>query len=242
MIKAEDLQKHFGSKLVLNRVSFVARDGEITGILGANGAGKTTILRVISGVLRPSAGDAQIDGRSIRTDSCAAQMRLGSLLDHTGIYSRLTPRENLKYFARLRRVPSDVLGKRVESILEVLGLRRFADTPTSGFSHGERLKVALGRVLVHEPLNLVLDEPTNPLDILSIRNLRDSLKRMRDKGCCVVFSSHVLEEIQALCDRVVILSSGRVVAEGTISEVCSQTSSPTLEEAFIHVASAENQV
>ncbi len=242
MITTEGLQKRFGSRLVLNRVSFVARDGEITGILGANGAGKTTILRVISGVLRPSAGDAQIDGISIRAGSNAAQMRLGSLLDHTGIYSRLTPRENLVYFAKLRRLPSDTIEKRVNDILGLLDLRRIADTPTGGFSQGERMKVALGRVLVHQPSNLVLDEPTNALDILSIRNLRDFLKRMRDEGCCIVLSSHVLEEIQALCDRVVILSSGRVVAEGTIPEVCSQTSSPTLEEAFIHATSAEKQL
>ena len=241
MIKAEGLQKHFGSRLVLNGVSFVARDGEITGILGANGAGKTTILRMISGVLRPSAGDAQIDGRSIRTDSYAAQMRLGSLLDHTGIYSRLTPRENLMYFAKLRQVPSGVIEKRVSDTLDVLELSRFADTPTGGFSQGERMKVALGRVLIHQPLNLVLDEPTNGLDILSVRNLRDFLKRKRDEGCCIVFSSHVLEEMQALCNHVVILSSGRIAAEGTISEVCSQTSSPTLEEAFINAVSAEKQ-
>jgi sodium transport system ATP-binding protein len=193
MITTEGLQKQFGSRLVLNRVSFVARDGEITGILGANGAGKTTILRVISGVLRPSAGDAQIDGLSIRAGSNAAQMRLGSLLDHTGIYSRLTARENLMYFARLRRLPSDAIEQRVSDILGLLDLKRFADTPTAGFSQGERMKVALGRVLVHQPSNLVLDEPTNALDILSIRNLRDFLKRMRDEGCCIVFSSHVLE-------------------------------------------------
>ena len=241
MIKTESLQKQFGSRLVVKGVSFVARDVEISGILGANGAGKTTILRMISGVLRPSAGDAQIDGRSIRTDSYAAQTRLGSLLDHTGIYSRLSPRENLMYFARLRRVPPDVIEQRVDDILDALGLRQFADTPTGGFSQGERMKVALGRVLVHQPLNLVLDEPTNGLDILSIRSLRDSLKKMRNEGCCVVFSSHVLEEIQALCDRVVILGSGRIVAEGTITDVCSQTGSSNLEEAFIHSTLAETQ-
>ena len=241
MIETEGLQKQFGSRLVLSGVSFVARDGEITGILGANGAGKTTILRIISNVLRPSAGDAQIDGRSVWTDSYAAQMRLGSMLDHIGIYSRLTPRENLMYFARLRRVPSDVIEQRVNDVLDLLGLRRFADTPTGGFSQGERMKVALGRVLVHQPLNLVLDEPTNGLDILSIRNLRGSLKRMRNEGRCVVFSSHVLEEIQALCDRVVILCSGKIVAEGTVKEVCRQAGSSTLEEAFIHATSAEKQ-
>jgi sodium transport system ATP-binding protein len=242
MIEAVDLQKQFGTRLVLNAVSFVAHDREITGILGANGAGKTTILRMISGALMPSGGDARIDGAAIRTDSYGAQMKLGSLLDHTGIYSRLTPRENLMYFARLRQVPSEVIEQRVDDIIDGLGLGRLADTPTGGFSQGERMKVALGRVLVHQPMNLVLDEPTNGLDIPSIRNLRDSLKKMRNEGRCIVFSSHILEEIQTLCDRVVILGAGKVVAEGTVAEVCSRTSTSTLEEAFMHATLVEEQL
>jgi sodium transport system ATP-binding protein len=241
MIEIRDLQKHFGSHAAVSGVSFIARDGEITGILGANGAGKTTVLRMVAGVLRPSGGDAQIDERSVRTNPLAAQIHLGSLLDHTGIYSRLTPRENLMYFARLRQVPSVVIERRVDDTLELLGLMRLADTPTAGFSQGERMKVAVGRILVHRPPNLLLDEPTNALDILSIRNLRKLLEKMREEGSCILFSSHVLEEMQALCDCVVILCSGRVVAEGMIPEVCNQTNSSNLEEAFLHVTSAEVQ-
>jgi sodium transport system ATP-binding protein len=145
------------------------------------------------------------------------------------------------YFARLRQVPSVVIERRVDDTLELLGLMRLADTPTAGFSQGERMKVALGRILVHRPPNLLLDEPTNTLDIVTIRNLRKLLEKMREEGCCILFSSHVLEDIQGLCDRVVILCSGRVVAEGTIPEVCNQTNSCNLEEAFLHVTSAEVQ-
>ena len=237
MIEVHNLQKHFGPRVVVNGVSFVAPDGEITGILGANGAGKTTVLRMISGILTPSAGDAQIDGRSVHMDMGSAQMKLGSLLDHTGIYSRLTPRENLMYFGRLRQIPPNVIEHRVEDTLGLLGLKELADTPTTGFSQGERMKVALGRVLVHRPSNLLLDEPTNALDILSIRSLRKLLEKLREEGRCIVFSSHVLDEVQALCDRVVILCSGSIAAEGTISEICGQTNSSNLEEAFIGVTS-----
>lgn len=233
MIEVQKLQKMFGARTVVKNVSFVAPNGAITGILGANGAGKTTVLRMISGVLRPSGGDVFIDGSSVGKALPAAQERLGSLLDHTGVYSRLTARENLVLFGKLRQIPDDVLRVRVDETLRVLGLRDLADTRTAGFSQGERMKVALGRVLVHRPSNLILDEPTNALDILSIRALRSFLQSMREEGRCILFSSHVLDEIESLCDRVVILSSGDIVADGSIAEICEQTDCSSLEEAFV---------
>jgi sodium transport system ATP-binding protein len=242
MIESLGLQKKFGSRSVIKNISFTANDGEITGLLGVNGAGKTTVLRMIAGVLTPSAGDAEINGLSVRRNSSEAQAALGCLLGHTGIYSRLTARENLMYFGHLRQIPSDRLESMVDDVLNLLDLTELADTPTTGFSLGERMKVALGRSLVHSPSNLLLDEPTIALDILSVRNLRKFLERMREQGHCIVLSSHVLEEVQALCDRIAILHSGTIVVQGTIQEVCHQTQSPDLEAAFLNVTSPAKEL
>ena len=227
MIQVQNLAKSFDNRVAVRSLSFTAPDGAITGLLGANGAGKTTTLRMICGVLQPESGSVTIDGA------------LGALLDHIGIYPRLTVRENLAYFGMLRGMPPAVLAERVSQVLATLGLEAIADRRTAGFSQGERMKTALGRAILHAPKNLLLDEPTNGLDVPTVRSLRDLLRRWRHAGACVVFSSHVLEEVRALCDQVVIVDRGRLVAQGSPAELCRQTDSASLEDAFVKLTCTE---
>ena len=231
MIKVQELGKSFDHRAVVRNLSFDASDRAITGLLGSNGAGKTTTLRMICGVLKPDSGSIVID--DVARDSLSRQRRLGALLDHMGVYSRLTVRENLVYFGSLRGMSTRLLNERVNQVISILGLESIADRRTFGFSQGERMKTALGRAILDSPQNLLLDEPTNGLDIPTVRSLRDLLKRLRDAGTCVVFSSHVLDEVRALCDNVVVISSGSLVAQGSPSELCIQTNTASLEEAFV---------
>jgi len=231
MIQVEQLSKSFGHVHAVRDISFTAPDGAITGILGENGAGKTTTLGVICGLVRPDKGSIRVGpGDSTPIER---RRRLGALLDHKGLYERLTARENIAYFGRLQGIPRGALNARVQDVLMQLGLDRVADRRTAGFSQGERMKVALGRALVHGPAHLLLDEPTNGLDIPSVHGLREVLRRMRDRGACIVFSSHVIEDIRALCDRVVIVSRGRVIADGDATAICRQAKQSTLEDAFL---------
>lgn len=228
MIQVQNLSKSFHNRPVVRSLSFTAGDGSITGLLGANGAGKTTTLRMICGVLQPDAGAIDTgDGR------------VGALLDHIGIYPRLTVRENLEYFGRLHGMGPAALAQSVNGVLERLGLQAIADRRTAGFSQGERMKTALGRAILHGPRNLLLDEPTNGLDVPTVRSLRDLLRRLRDAGACIVFSSHVLDEVRALCDKVVVIDRGRVAAEGPPAELCVQTGSASLEDAFVKLTCPE---
>jgi sodium transport system ATP-binding protein len=242
MITVKGLEKRFGSVRAVAQASFEARDGAITGLLGANGAGKTTTLRMVAGVLKPDEGSIRVGGESPADDIEAAQRDLGVLLDHAGIYPRLTARENLRYFGKLRRVPPARLEDRIERILGDFGLAELGDRPSAGFSTGERMKVALGRALVHEPRHLVLDEPTNGLDVPTVRMLRNLLKQLRDSGLCIVFSSHVLGEVEAICDHVAVVSSGRVVAEGSVADLCERAGAGSLEDAFVTLISEEEAV
>ncbi len=237
MIKVHQLGKRFDSRPVVRDLSFTASDGAITGLLGANGAGKTTTLRMICGVLQPDTGTIVIDDMLADGDSLGRQRRIGALLDHMGIYTRLTVRENLAYFGKLRGMPPELIKERIHAVISILGLESIVDRRTVGFSQGERMKTALGRALLHSPQNLLLDEPTNGLDIPTIRSLRNLLQRLRDSGTCIVFSSHVLEEVRALCDKVVIISGGRIAGEGSASAVCGQAAASSLEEAFVTLTS-----
>ena len=238
MIKLEKLRKSFNGRSVLRDLSFEAPDGAITGLLGVNGAGKTTTLRTICGVLQPESGSITIDDETGESGSPQMQHTVGALLDHTGLYARLTVRENLEYFARLRGMNGQALSRATDRVIFILGLEAIAGRATAGFSQGERMKTALGRAILHSPRNLLLDEPTNGLDILTIRSLRELLKRLRDEGTCVIFSSHVLEEVRALCDTVVVISDGRIAGQGSAAELCSQTSTACLEDAFVQLTSA----
>ena len=233
MIQVREVTKRFDGFAAVSNLSFDADNRAITGLLGANGAGKTTTLRMIAGVLSPDEGGIHVGGENPQVDAVAAQKRLGALLDHTGLYPRLTARENVEYFARLRGMPRATRGERIQAMLADLGLAAIADRAVAGFSQGERMKVALGRALVHRPSHLLLDEPTNGLDVPTQRTLRALLKVLRDSGTCIVFSSHVLSEIEDLCDRVVVIAKGSVVGEGTIEELCRATGTATLEAAFL---------
>jgi sodium transport system ATP-binding protein len=233
LICTEHLHKSFGAVRAVEDVSFIAHDGEITGLLGPNGAGKTTTLRMLYTLMQPDAGRIVIDGIDTRTQPLDAQRRLGVLPDARGLYRRLTARENIEYFAALHGLPAASVRPRIDALLETLSMREFAERRVEGFSQGERLKTALARALVHDPHNVLLDEPTNGLDIMSTRKLREFLGQLRAEGRCVLFSSHVMQEVSALCDRIVIIAQGRVIADGSAEELRARAREQSLEEAFV---------
>lgn len=233
MIAVSDLKKRFGNVVALDGVSFTAPDGVVTGLLGPNGAGKTTTLRVVCTLMRPDSGHAAIDGHDVEKDPMAARITLGVLPDAHGLYPRLTAREHVRYAGALHGLRKSELESRVDAVLKSLDMSSIADRRTEGFSHGETMKVALARALVHDPKNVVLDEPTRGLDVMSTRGLRDVVRRLRGEGRCVVFSSHVMQEVAALCDRVVVIARGRVVAEGSPDEMCAKAGKESLEDAFV---------
>jgi sodium transport system ATP-binding protein len=235
MIEASALCKRFGSIDAVNGMSFAARDGEITGLLGPNGAGKSTCLRMMYGVLTPDSGSARIDGIDIRGETSAARAHLGVLPHAAGLYNNLTARENMNYFGSLQGIGRERLRRRADELARALGMETFIDRRVKGFSQGQRIKVALARALVHDPGNLILDEPTNGLDVMAIRSLREMLRVLRDQGRCILFSSHVMQEVAALCDRVVIIGHGRVLADDTPQAIRERSGAQTLEEAFLHV-------
>ena len=235
MIEASGLCKRFGSIEAAKDVSFVARDGEITGLLGANGAGKSTCLRMLYGVLTPDSGRACIDGIDIRGETSKARAHLGVLPHAAGLYNNLTARENIGYFGALHGMAPQLLESRTQELSRSLGMDGFLERRAKGFSQGQRIKTALARALVHDPGNIVLDEPTNGLDVMAIRNLREMLLELKEQGRCVLFSSHVMQEVAALCDRVVIIGHGRVLADATVQEIRERSGTATLEEAFLQV-------
>ena len=239
MIRAEKLEKRFGSVTAVDSVSFTAPDGAVTGLLGPNGAGKTTALRMIYGLMKPDSGRVEVDGRDIAADPLAAQARLGVLPDVAGLYPRLTAREHIHYFGRLHGLNGAEVESRAQSWIDLLDMRAFADRRVAGFSHGERTKVALARALVHQPQNILLDEPTNGLDVMSTRTVRDVIRRLRAEGGCVLFSSHVMQEVSALCDRIIVIAHGRVAAEGSPDELLGLTGKSSLEDAFVALVGLE---
>jgi sodium transport system ATP-binding protein len=237
MLHAHQLQKRFGTVTAVSRVSFTAPDRMITGLLGANGAGKSTTLAMICGLLPPDGGMTEIEGRCASAAERRAQ--IGALLDHHGLYARLTVRENIEYHAALQGLGGTALRRGTEDVLARLDLHGLAHRRAAGLSQGERLKVALARAIVHAPRHVLLDEPTNGLDVPAVRSLRALLREMRDEGRCIIFSSHVLDEVRALCDRVVVMARGRVVAEDTIDGFATRSRTGTLEEAFVKLITPE---
>ena len=242
MIAMRGVRKRFGHVEAVRDVTFQAADGTVTGLLGPNGAGKTTTLRILSGLMPPDAGSVHVDGADVVADPIGAQRHMGLLPDARGLYPRLTPREHMHYFGSLHGLDSTTLRERTEALVRRLGLEAIADRRVAGFSQGERTKVALARALVHGPRNVILDEPTNGLDVMSTRSLRSLIRDLRQEGCCVVFSSHVMQEVTALCDRIVVIAHGTVVAEGTADELRQQTGQADLEDAFVSLAGLEAKV
>jgi len=236
MIRVDAVSKSFGKRgevHAVRDVSFLAPDGQITGLLGPNGAGKTTLLRMLATLIVPDEGAATVGGLDVVRDRYAVREGIGVLSDARGIYPRLTARENISYYGTLHGLAGAGLENRIATLLQTLGLEALADRRTQGFSQGEKMKVAIARALVHDPATILLDEPTNGLDIMSVRALREQLRLLRGAGKCVLFSSHVMQEVAALCDRIVILGAGRVVAAGTASELITWSGAATLEDAFV---------
>jgi len=238
VIEARELRKAFGARQAVDGVSFVAQDGQITGLLGANGAGKTTTLRMLYTLMQPDAGQVIVDGLDARHEPLAVRRRLGVLPDARGLYRRLTARENIAYFAALQGLDARAAATRIDALLDTLAMRDIADRRAEGFSQGERLKTALARALIHDPGNVLLDEPTNGLDVMATRALRAFLRGLAAQGRCVLFSTHVMQEVAALCDRIVIIARGRVVADGTADALREQAHERSLEEAFVKLIGA----
>jgi sodium transport system ATP-binding protein len=241
MIQATNLRKSFGAVQAVDGVSFNAPDGVVTGLLGPNGAGKTTSLRMVYGLMQPDSGTVSIDGQDVTSDPVSAQRRLGVLSDMSGLYPRLTSREHIRYFGELHGVPAAALEKQMNQLIEILDLKSIADRRVGGFSHGERTKVALARALVHNPQNIILDEPTNGLDVMSTRAVREVIRHLKAENRSVVFSSHVMQEVSALCDRIVVIAHGRVVAEGTADDLISLSGKRTLEDAFVSLVGLQGE-
>ncbi len=245
MIEVQQLAKRFvqgrGKRArevrAVDGVSWRAEDGRITGLLGPNGAGKTTTLRMVAALIAPDAGRVAVDGIDVATEPMRALARMGVLSDARGLYPRLTARENIVYYGRLHGMDAPAANARADTLAHVLDMAPLLDRRTDGFSQGEKMKTALARALVHNPPNIILDEPTNGLDVLATRALREALRRLRDdEGKCIVFSTHIMQEVERLCDRVVVISHGRTVAEGTVDELLSRTGQQDFEEAFVDLA------
>ena len=237
MITVDAVCKSFGEIRAVRGVSFSAPDGKITGLLGPNGAGKSTTLRILYTVLRPDEGTATIDGADVVTDSLTARQKIAALPHSAGLYPHLTARENIAYFARLCGLDRASIEQRVETIVELLEIDDFADRRTKGFSQGQRTKVALARALVHDPQNIILDEPTNGLDVMATRSLRELILKLKAAGRCVLFSSHVMQEVSALCDDIVIIANGRVAIDDSADGIRTRTGCDNLEDAFVRAIS-----
>ena len=239
MIEVRNLHKAFGTVKAVDGVSFTARDGEITGLLGPNGAGKTTTLRMLYTLMAPDRGQVLVDGIDAAADPLAVRRRLGVLPDARGLYKRLTARENIAYFARLHGIAEAELHARREALVDALEMRDILDRRTEGFSQGQRVKTAIARALIHDPRNVILDEPTNGLDVMATRGLRRFMQQLKAEGRCVLFSSHIMQEVAALCDRIVVIARGRVVADETPDALRAQTGETNLEDAFVKIIGSE---
>jgi len=233
MIEVRDLHKAFGAVKAVDGVSFTAEDGKITGLLGPNGAGKTTTLRMLYTLMKPDHGHVLVDALDAQTETVEVRRRLGVLPDSRGLYERLTARENVRYFADLHGLDAQVADERANALIAALGMHDIADRRTEGFSQGQRVKTAIARALIHDPKNVILDEPTNGLDVMSTRAMRGFLHKLRDEGRCVLFSSHIMQEVGALCDHIVVIAKGKVVAQGSPDALRAQTGEANLEDAFV---------
>lgn len=241
MIEVLDIVKSFGAVQAVRGVRFEAADGQVTGLLGPNGAGKTTTLRMLYGLISADGGKVRVDGIEVAQRPLEARARMGVLPDAQGLYPRLSAREHIHYFGELQGLRGPRLKRRVDELIEALDMGAIAERRAAGFSQGERMKVALARALVHGPQNILLDEPTNGLDVMSTRAMRAQIQALKEAGKCVLFSSHIMQEVNALCDRVVIIACGKVVAEGTPDELRESAGIDDLEEVFVRLAGVEEE-
>ncbi len=243
MIEVRNLHKQFKSHdkaiVALNGVSLQAKNGSITGLLGHNGAGKSTTLRILYGLVKADSGEAFIDGIDTLAQPLLAQKITGVMTDAHGLYPRLSSREHIHYFAKLHGITGKTMQRRTDELLEILNMQDFADRQTEGFSQGQKIKVCLARSLVHNPNNLIMDEPTNGLDVMSTRSVRTLLEKLRQENKCILLSSHIMQEISALCDEVIIISSGRVIVQGSLGSILQQSGEADLEDAFVKLSAKD---
>jgi sodium transport system ATP-binding protein len=241
MIETQQLRKTFnkGKVVAVDDVTFQALDGQITGLLGPNGAGKTTTMRMLYTLLEPDSGSMRIDGIDPETDPIRIKRALGVVPDSRGLYDRLTARENIRYYGKLQGLDEETIRERTDHFTEVLDMGGFIDRKTDGFSQGQRVKVAITRALLHNPRTVLLDEPSNGLDVMTTRALRLFLEQLRGEGRCVVLSTHIMQEVAALCDRIVIIAKGRVAAQGTAEELLDASGQANLEDAFVHLIGSD---
>lgn len=242
MIEVHNLSKKIADVQALDLLSFSAGDGKITGLLGPNGAGKTTCLRTLFNLLDADDGWAKVDGINVKENPLKAKQSLGLFPDPFGLYERLSPREYIQYFAELNGLASAAASAACEEVIERLQMSDIADRRCKGFSQGQRMKTALAQAIVHKPKNIVLDEPTRGLDVMSTRTLRDLLLALKADGHCILFSSHVMQEVSALCDEVVVMAAGRAIAQGSPAELCERTGQDSLEEAFISLIGSDEGI
>jgi len=239
VIVVKDLHKSFGDVKAVRGVSFEARDGEITGLLGPNGAGKTTTLRMLYSLLPPDRGEILIDGLNPTRDAMEIKRTLGVVPDNRGLYSRLTARENIAYYGELHGLSRQQMARRISELVETLDMADFIDRRTEGFSQGQRVKVAIARAVIHQPQTVLLDEPSNGLDVMSTRALREYIRGLRAEGRSVVLSTHIMQEVAALCDRIVIIARGEVAADGSPAELLARSGCDSLEDAFVRLIGSE---
>jgi len=235
VIEVKELKKSFGKVVALDGASFSAQDGKITALLGPNGAGKSTCLRILSTIIKPSAGEATVSGFNVDEDPFEVRQQIGVLPHNSGIYSRLNATENIEYYGQLHGIQADELKEKTENLLEQLQMKDFCLRPAEGYSQGQKIKVALARALIHDPLNILLDEPSSGLDIMATRALRDIINNLKDRGKCVLFSSHIMQEVETLCEDIVIINKGMVKFTGTIGEFRNHSGSQDLEDAFLKI-------
>lgn len=242
MIQVKEVRKQFGKVQALGGVSFAAADGQITALLGPNGAGKTTLLRLLVGLLKRDHGAISIDGVDPAVDPLAVRNNIGFLTDQFGLYERLSTREYLAYFGELNGMERPAIARRIDEVTELLGMEDILERRSKGFSQGQRIKVALARTLLHRPRNLLLDEPSRGLDVMSTRALRRALTALREDGCCVIMATHVMQEVTHLCDDVVVIAKGFTVAQGSPAQLCERTGIANLEDAFVSLVGTDEGI
>ncbi|WP_237060400.1 ABC transporter ATP-binding protein [Microbulbifer sediminum] len=242
MIEVDAISKEFAGRPVLRDLDFRVPDGRITALLGANGAGKTSCLRIIAGLLRPDAGTVRVGGIDVARDPLGVRRQLGVVGDREGLYERLTVEEYLTLFARIQGITGTALRQSLDDVRRELELEPLWKRRTRGFSQGERMKVSLARALVHRPQHLILDEPTRGLDVLAARLLRRTLLRLRDAGTTILFSSHVMSEVLELSDTVLVMAAGRVVGSGAPQALMREAGCSNLEDTFVALAYGERRV
>ena len=239
MIKVSNLHKSFGKVKAVRGISFEVQDGEITGLLGPNGAGKTTTLRMLYSLLPPDEGEIRIDGLDPTRDAMAIKHTLGVVPDSRGLYTRMSARENISYYGKLHGMSAKDISSRIEELVETLDMADFIERRTEGFSQGQRVKVAIARAMVHRPQTVLLDEPSNGLDVMSTRALRRYILSLKEAGHSVILSTHIMQEVAALCDRIIIIANGQIAADGSAQELLDKSGCDSLEDAFVHLIGSE---